>query len=107
MLLLTLPLRILLASFAAYRLARMITLEEGPFEAFLRLRERLGVYDRAENGQPRTSLGRLFECPYCMGVWASMILALFIFRPSAFGDGVLIVLGMAGIQAFIQGIGSR
>lgn len=61
---------------AAYRLAKMIAEEEGPFSVFLRLRILCGAYDYNEHGVPETSLGRGISCPLCVGMYASLLFLL-------------------------------
>ena len=61
---------------ACYRLARLITKEAGPFDVFHHLRASVGVYDYGADGRPQSMLGKLFDCPYCTGVWVALILVL-------------------------------
>ena len=58
-----------LAALAVYRLSRMLTDEDGPFEAFTRLR---GL------ARPDTWIGRGLECIMCMSVWVALLAALYI-----------------------------
>lgn len=78
-----------LAIFAIYRAARMLALEEGPFEVFTRLRNRF-VDD--------TWIGRGVRCPLCLGFWLSLIAALGLEATP------LLVwwLGMAGASAALH-----
>lgn len=102
--------RIALAILAAYRLALMIATEDGPADIFYRLRDLMGVYRRItynaltdeEYSEPSTSVGKLFECPYCLGVWFALAMALLVLRPSWAGDYVLFAFGIAGGQAWLQ-----
>jgi hypothetical protein len=61
---------------ACYRLARLITQEAGPLDVFHHLRSAVGVYDYGADGRPQSTLGKLFACPYCTGVWVALILVL-------------------------------
>ena len=61
---------------ACYRLARLITKEAGPFDVFHYVRSAVGVYDYGANGRPQSTLGKLFDCPYCTGVWVALIIVL-------------------------------
>ena len=97
-------LRLLLAALAVYRLARMISLEDGPLDIFVDFRTWVGVYDYSENGLPGSMAARLFSCPLCVGVWLAfpaMVMATF-----PVGDSFIIViwLAIAGIQTFLQRI---
>jgi hypothetical protein len=63
------PLTFVLAGLAVYRLSRMIADEEGPFEAFTKLR---GL------AQPETWIGRGLACIMCLSVWVALPIAIYI-----------------------------
>lgn len=102
--------RIVLAILAAYRLALMVATEDGPADIFYRLRDLMGVYRRVtynaltdeEYSEPSTSVGKLFECPYCLGMWFALAMALLVLCPSWAGDYLLLAFGIAGGQAWLQ-----
>ena len=97
------PLRLLVAALAAYRLARLLALDEGPGGIFEATRRVLGGEDiDPETLQARTNLGRGVTCPYCLGVWVALLLALLSFFPSFLGDFFLTVFGLAGAQTYLQ-----
>ena len=89
---------------ATYRLARLITVDEGPAQLFFRLRYRMGVYDLGENGQPASAWGRAFECPHCIGVYVAMVLWAIYGIPG--GAIVAGILAIAGMQSFLVDVGS-
>jgi hypothetical protein len=75
---------LVLLTLAVYRLAYMITLENGPFMLFAQIRERIGerfTYDSW------LTLG--INCPLCVSFWLSA--AAFLF-----GGGMLEWFGVAG-----------
>lgn len=90
-----------LAILACFRLAQFAVYEEGPLGFMQRIRSWAGVYEYGENGEPKSSLGRLFACPYCVGMWVALALAITLFwqRPLL----LLFWLGIAGGQAFLEG----
>lgn len=105
-------LRLALAVLASYRLARLIALDEGPKVPFsknemgilARLRGKLGAYDYGANGEAKTNLGRGIACPLCVGLytmWPCSALALW---SSWGGDVALILLGLAGAQAWLWSV---
>ena len=96
-------LRIALAALATYRLAQLFTIDDGPHDIFFRLRAWAGVYVYGEDGRPATNWGRLWACPYCVGMYAALFLAPFIMWPTRPGDYLLVVLGLAGAQTWLQG----
>lgn len=96
-------LRITLAAFATYRVAQLVTLDEGPFSIFENLRTAAGVYDRGPNGEPISIQGRMFGCPYCIGLYVALPGGILAMRQSLIGDAILLWLGLAGIAAYLQG----
>lgn len=88
---------IVIAIFAVYRVSRMLTLEEGPFELCTRLRN---LY------QVDNWFGRGLRCPLCIGFWLSLTAAIAI-SPD-FITGVWYWLGIAGAQAALsRALGDR
>ena len=72
-----------IASFANFALALSITQLEGPASVFDRLRTWAGSYEYGPqqiDGRPvpATALGRAMVCPYCVGTWTAVPLALLI-----------------------------
>lgn len=55
---------------ACWRLAHLITRDDGPGRLLAATRERIAGDDPADG-----SLGQLVTCPYCMGMWVGMLLA--------------------------------
>lgn len=111
-------LRILLAVFAVYRLAYMISREEGPYYRiwdrgegdphiglFETLRIKLGVYDLGPDGQPEKNLARWVLCPLCVGVWLSAFVVCLVATHTALGDVLLLFFGIAGAQVFLERLG--
>jgi hypothetical protein len=85
--------RLLLAALAAYRLARMMAWEDGPFDAFSRLRGRV---DPAQ----RTWVGRGLNCPLCVGFWVSPVMLTI-----SYVEWLIWVVGwlaVAGLQTWLQ-----
>lgn len=67
----------LLQVFAVYRIARLVSIDNGPFDCFLALRKLVGRM--AARWAFTRTLADLVNCQYCVGVWVALILAL-IFR---------------------------
>lgn len=88
----------LIAGLAAYRIAMLLTWDNGPFDCFERLRIWAGRYEYDDQGDPASFTGKLLNCPYCVGVWAGVIcvLLLMMFHPVAYF--ILAALGIAGVQ---------
>lgn len=97
-------LRLLLAGFSCYRLSRLLAREEGPLGMFSTLQSALGGKDIDEDtGEPKTLLGRFVSCPYCLGVWIALGLYFLFIYPTIIGDAFLIIMGLAGLQAYLEG----
>ena len=90
---------------ATYRLARLITVDEGPAQVFFRLRYWMGVYDLGENGQPASAWGRAFECPHCIGVYVAIV--LWLIYPFAWGPIIVQGFAVAGLQSVLWSRAAR
>lgn len=95
-------LRLLLAIFAAFRLARLIALEEGPGGILEALRVKAGAADYGADGLPTSNLARGITCPHCVGVYAAALTALAVLYPTKAGDALLTWLGVAGAQSALE-----
>lgn len=95
-----------LAILACFRLAQFAVYEDGPFGFMLRIRIWAGRYDYSENGEPVGTQGKLFACPYCVGMWVALALAITLFwqRPLWI---LLVWFGIAGGQAFLQDLATK
>lgn len=108
--------RLFLAVFAAYRLASMVSKDEGPYlpvwkderqtGIFEALRTRLGVYDYGPDGLPATNLARGLSCPLCTGVYLSAFFVGLALRPTKLGDWFLAWMGISGAQVFLENLTS-
>lgn len=94
-------LRLILAGFTCYRLSRLLAWEEGPFGALTWAR--VTISGLPVRDQQDTLMGRFLTCPYCLGVWVALGLYFLLLYPTAIGDAFLIVAGLAGAQAYLQG----
>jgi len=86
--------------FAAYRIARLIAMDDGPGDVFINLRKNLGAYDYDIRGRVKSNTGRGVSCPHCVGMYAALLLVLL--PQSKVKTWVLTVLGVAGAQSFLQ-----
>lgn len=103
-------LKLTLLILTCYRSAQLFAFDEGPsfglFKKgiFFSLRKELGAYDYAPNGEATTNLGRMMTCPYCLGVWIALVLALFAYPVET---AFIYWLPIAGGQSFLQSMGNR
>lgn len=82
---------LLLAIFAVYRLALLISTEEGPFELATKVRNL-----RTQNDW----IGRGIRCPLCVGFWLALVAAVLI-APD-WVTAIWYWLGIAGAQAALS-----
>jgi hypothetical protein len=120
-------LRLALAILAVYRLSFMLREDDGPLFLFERLRrftdrkrkeeqertrQRLGLaeddilIDSADLGT-WASLDEGIRCPYCVGVWAALLLAALLLWPTLPGDAFMLWLGLAGAQSLLEAVTER
>lgn len=91
-----------LAIMTCYRLAQLVALDDGPMFVFKKFRQKLNK--RAANGgQFSKSMAELFHCPFCLGMWIAVPCAVLYLWPAVIGDAFLLVVGIAGAQAFLEG----
>lgn len=103
-------LRIILAIFAVYRTAQFLPYDSGPFDIFKRVRVAVGKAAAKDNAKQHSfykSLAELVNCPFCQGVYWAAIAAIFIIHPSAVGDTLILIFGIAGGQVALQYISAK
>jgi hypothetical protein len=54
--------RLIISILATWRIAHLITSEDGPFDLIVRLRARAG----------EGFVGQLMDCPYCLSMWVAI-----------------------------------
>ncbi len=69
-------LSVLVVGLATYRVARLLVLEDGPGDVFLRIRVWAGCYEYGADGRAEKMLGRALNCPHCTGVYVGAALFL-------------------------------
>lgn len=92
-------LRLIELGLATYRLTSLLSREAGPFDVFVLFRSWAGVYDIGPDKQPVTFLGKMVECPYCLGIWVAILLTLL---PERWTGKLITILAVAGIQTYLQ-----
>lgn len=90
---------LVIASLAAWRLAFLITNEDGPFDIALKVRILFGGYDYDENNRPLTSRGRGIKCIQCVSFWMGLLAGVIVLL----GWGhYLLPLAIAGLALYIH-----
>ncbi len=79
-----------LASLATWRLAHLLAEEDGPFDAVVRIRQRLGS----------SVLGDMMDCLYCLSVWIAAPASIAITRRRR--DAPLVWLAVSGAACLLE-----
>lgn len=66
------PTTLIVAILATWRITALLYYDYGPWDVFLKLRERAGVWIVDENGKPVTFWGKLFTCFWCLSLWVGL-----------------------------------
>lgn len=89
-------LRVVIVALAAYRVSRMIALEDGPFDLFSRFRSK---FDKPK-GVPLNWIERGVSCPLCVGIYISI--GMYFLSGWDVVNLVVFILAVAGLQTFLQ-----
>jgi hypothetical protein len=84
-----------LGAFATWRVAHLISSEDGPVQVVARMRARLGS----------SELGRLTDCFQCLSMWVAVPVAAMV--PRRRPDQVLIWLAVSGAACLIELLSAR
>jgi len=92
-------LHFLLLSLAAWRITRMLILDE----VFATARDR--IWDRFP--PESTKFGYLFTCFWCLGFWVSLILSLIYFVVPVIALGIALVFALSAVVGILQHVMDR
>ena len=93
--------QLVIIGLAAYRLARFVAVDYGPFDIFFRLRTWAGAYDYGADGRAVTALGRGIGCIHCVGPWA--VVAVFLLAQFEEPHKWITLLAIAGMVEVMHG----
>ena len=100
--------RLALGILRVYRLAQLLAYDDGPLFAFKRIRLTCGRLASGDGAYGHwRSLAEFVRCPYCLGMWLAILAAFLVIIAHPLADLVLLILGLAGGQAFLEGIGGH
>jgi hypothetical protein len=91
-----------LLTFAVYRASQLLVYDDGPFNLIFKFRVMVGVHDLDQGGEPKALLGKLFACPYCLGLWLAIPGALV--AAGAIDSFIILWLAIAGSQSFLEAL---
>jgi hypothetical protein len=83
-------LRFAMAALATWRVTHLLVNEDGPADAIVRVREKLGD----------SQLGAMMDCFYCASMWVALPFALFAVRKPA--DRAAAWLALSGAACLIE-----
>ena len=79
-----------MASLATWRLTHLLAEEDGPVDAVLRVRARVG----------QGRLGQLMDCSYCLSVWVAAPLSVAVVRRRS--EIPLVWLALSGASCLLE-----
>lgn len=92
-------LRFIILGLACFRLALMVTKEDGPAWIFRRLRSLV-----KRKAPQETALKKGISCPWCVSMWMGVLLSLgeFFLHDSAVYVVIVVALALSGIAIIIN-----
>ena len=91
---------LILAILSTYRLARMLSLEDGPFDLFTKWRTMADPEGNQDNWYSRGT-----HCPLCLGFWIAALFAFILTHQDPTmgrSEFILAWFGIAGASTLIQ-----
>jgi len=90
---------LIVCALAAFRLAEMVVIDDGPFDAFFYLR---GWANKPPTGTVfRGMMAGLLGCIYCAGFWMAILVGLLFFTQNSICQLILFILATAGLQSIL------
>lgn len=93
--------KLILAILATHRLSQLIAWDSGPAYSLKKLRDYVN-YRYTTEGGIWENIDEGINCPYCLGMYFALICVILFIRPKK--HFLLTWLGVAGGQAFLQGL---
>lgn len=66
---------LILQTLSVHGVTQALVYRYGPGDLFFIMRAKMGALDKDQFGRPKTFLGKLFTCPYCLGAWVATALS--------------------------------
>ena len=90
----------ILIGLAAWRISWFFYSEDGPFGIAKKIRRLIGFDEKDQ--APQTFLGELFDCVWCMSIWAAMMLSLLLYFFPEAGIFICVSFGASTIVIIIN-----
>ena len=92
---------LILSALAAFRLAELLVIDDGPWDVFSYLR---GMHVRVPfDNSIRRQFINVLQCVHCAGFYLSVLFAICYFFQNVYIFGALFALAIAGLQSILAG----
>ncbi len=90
---------LIVCALAAFRLAELVVVDDGPFDVFFHLR---GWANKPPTGTPvRGMLAGALSCVHCAGIWMALLAGLLYASQTNVLRWILFILAVAGLQSIL------
>lgn len=93
----------LIGVLASYRLTVLVVFDTWPFGIMQRIRD----YFSGQTNAIGFNINKVLTCPYCFGIWSALIIAGLVYIDKPWSTAIVIILGIAGGQAFLESLSSK
>lgn len=95
---------LIIGALAAFRLAELIVIDNGPFDIFVRIRGYLyqEQIPLPEKNRFLSAISPTFQCVHCLGLWISIPITCAYFVHNFYLDGFILYLAIAGLQSILS-----
>lgn len=97
-----LPTYITIAALAAFRIAELLVIDDGPFELFSIMRG----WSLSTNPL-LSNTGKAMQCVHCAGLWISATFAILYLFHNIYVDVFLLIFAIAGVQSLLANLLGR
>lgn len=90
---------------ATWRIASLFVQERGPFDVFVKIRERFGFIHDDEGaviGIPENFFGELLSCVWCSSIWVALFWGIMIFLFPALSLKIAMIFAFSTIAVVID-----
>ena len=91
---------LIICALAAFRLAELVVIDDGPFDIFFHLR---GWAHRQPMTRSRGALAGVLSCVHCTGLWMAILVGFLYFSQNSILQFMIFILAIAGLQSILAG----
>lgn len=90
---------LVICALAAFRLAELLVVDDGPFDVFMNLR---GWANKPPiDNPPRGMVAGVLACIHCAGLWTSLLAGVLYASQNGVLRLILFILAIAGLQSIL------